>query len=682
MMSLDRKTLAHKPLRQTLIHFFTLGLTFGTLVFPTLSTAAVDTDQDGLSDDDEINLYHTNPNKADSDNDGLTDKQEVLFKRISGTHLNFTNLYGGKSSSMGKALSNAGDVDNDGYPDLIVGGHGKGTVKVISSRTNQVLYTFQDTVTSYSGYGRSVLGLGDVNQDNHSDFAIGDLKDKTHGSLTGAIEVRSGKNGGILYKITGKKQYSYMGNRIASAGDVNNDGITDIISGSAYRAVDKYNFAEVYSGADGSLLYTFKGTPTYDRFGISVAGVGDLNKDGHDDVIVGAYRDDTFGPDAGSATVFSGIDGSVIYKLNGKNSKDDNFGATVSAAGDINDDGYPDLMIGNIVLGESFYPSKQKYVQINSGKDGSVLKTIESDSTTGDLGGVISAAGDFDCDGSADIALASPETAIIGDTPADKKVYYKSRAGKVSIYSYKKDAFIAQFDILDKGYEGTRSKFGSALAIADFDADGCDDLIIGAPRTRYFRGNAYRTSISLLTLNPNKADSDNNGVIDGDQYPELKKDTENGNNTGNNGTDTDGDGLTDQEEITRYNTDPFNADSDGDGLTDGLEINLYSTNPNSIDSDNDGLTDGQEINQFSLNPLKADSNGNGVNDYFEVPEAHLNLNVRIEYLYENQKLKFALREKSETEYYVAEYTIDYLGNTVLINTSVKLKTDPSLILIQ
>lgn len=148
--------------------------------------------------------------------------------------------------------------------------------------------------------------------------------------------------------------------------------------------------------------------------------------------------------------------------------------------------------------------------------------------------------------------------------------------------------------------------------------------------------------------------------------------------------DSDKDGLTDEKELSIYHTDPFNSDSDGDGLTDGEEVNQYSTDPNNIDSDNDGLTDGQEINQYALDPLNKDSDGDGNNDFSDISEQQLLKNTSIKFLYWSKigatgtHLLHALREKSNTEYYVAEYTYDEAGNTILINSSIKLKTDPSL----
>lgn len=84
--------------------------------------------------------------------------------------------------------------------------------------------------------------------------------------------------------------------------------------------------------------------------------------------------------------------------------------------------------------------------------------------------------------------------------------------------------------------------------------------------------------------------------------------------------DSDGDGLTDWEEIHIYGTDPYNPDTDGDGLTDWEEIYVYGTDPLNPDTDFDGLTDGAEILVFGTDPLNPDTDGGGVRDGHEVIE--------------------------------------------------------------
>ncbi|MCB0974708.1 MAG: DUF11 domain-containing protein [Actinobacteria bacterium] len=133
----------------------------------------------------------------------------------------------------------------------------------------------------------------------------------------------------------------------------------------------------------------------------------------------------------------------------------------------------------------------------------------------------------------------------------------------------------------------------SAACTDDTDGDGLTDYIEG-----------------VLGTNPNDADTDNDGLTDGDEV------LVHGTNPTN--PDTDGDGLTDGQEVNTTGTDPTLADTDGDGLTDGQELNLTDTDPLDPDTDGDGLTDGEEVLVHHTDPNDVDTDGDGVNDGDEV----------------------------------------------------------------
>jgi len=88
----------------------------------------------------------------------------------------------------------------------------------------------------------------------------------------------------------------------------------------------------------------------------------------------------------------------------------------------------------------------------------------------------------------------------------------------------------------------------------------------------------------------------------------------------NFGIDEDNDGLTHDQEIDIYGTNPNDADHDDDGLADGVEVNTYGTNPLNPDTDGDGLTDGVEVNTYGTNPSNADTDGDGYSDGDEISE--------------------------------------------------------------
>jgi hypothetical protein len=136
-----------------------------------------------------------------------------------------------------------------------------------------------------------------------------------------------------------------FGSSVSDAGDVNGDGVDDLIVGAPGNGGFNPGNVQVFSGVDGSVLYNFDGDSGSDRFGVSVSGAGDVNGDGFDDLIVGAVLDNDNGFQSGSARVFSGSDGSVLYNLDGDSARD-GFGGSVSGLGDVNGDGVADFIVG------------------------------------------------------------------------------------------------------------------------------------------------------------------------------------------------------------------------------------------------------------------------------------------------------------------------------------------------
>ena len=137
-------------------------------------------------------------------------------------------------------------------------------------------------------------------------------------------------------------------------------------------------------------------------------------------------------------------------------------------------------------------------------------------------------------------------------------------------------------------------------------SDKINNLIVGSPKDGWFSVGLGLT----VTGKSGKTDTDRDGLWDEDEEDIYGTDPEN--------PDTDGDGLKDGEEVKSYNTDPKNPDSDGDGLTDGDEVKKYLTKPNNPDTDGDGLRDGAEVTSYGTNPLLQDTDGDGLGDGQEV----------------------------------------------------------------
>ena len=130
--------------------------------------------------------------------------------------------------------------------------------------------------------------------------------------------------------------------------------------------------ARVLSGSDGSVLYNFDSDIAGDEFGTSVSGAGDVNGDGTPDLIAGAPRVRINGSDIGRARVLLGIDGSVLYNFDGEE-----FGGSVSGAGDVNGDGRADLIVGAARASNGAGRAR-----VLSGFDGSVLYNFDGDGSS------------------------------------------------------------------------------------------------------------------------------------------------------------------------------------------------------------------------------------------------------------------------------------------------------------
>jgi hypothetical protein len=335
--------------------------------------------------------------------------------------------------NFGRSVSGAGDVNNDGFDDLIVGaiyddnnGADSGSARVFSGATGAIFYTFLGD-SAGDTFGQSVSGAGDVNNDGFADFIVAAPFDANNGSNSGSARVFSGATGAILYTFNGDSADDNFGTSVSGAGDVNNDGFADLIVGAFAddnNGTDSGS-ARVFSGATGAILYTFNGDSTGDNFGISVSGAGDVNNDGRADLIVGANLDDNNAADSGSARVFSGSTGVILSTFNG-DSANDRFGCSVSGAGDVNNDGFDDLIVG--AFADDNNGSNSGSARVFSGATGAILSTFNGDSAEDQFGISVSGAGDVNNDGFDDLIVGAFEDDNNGTSSGSATLLYRSAA--------------------------------------------------------------------------------------------------------------------------------------------------------------------------------------------------------------------------------------------------------------
>ena len=364
-----------------------------------------------------------------------------------GFTINGINAYDG----LGRSVSSAGDVNGDGFDDIIIGATGAdpngnnsvGQSYVVFGTSGGFAASFDRSSldgsngftingidgSDFSGY--SVSSAGDVNGDGFDDIIIGATgADPNGNSGAGESYVVFGQSGGFAasfdlsaldgsngFTINGIETLDFSGNSVSSAGDINGDGFDDIIIGAddadpngnrdagesyvVFGASGGFAASLDLSSLDGSNGFTISGIDAFDVLGRSVSSAGDINGDGFDDIIIGAPGGDSngnsgagesyvvFGTSGGFAASLdlSALDGSNGFILNGID-RSDQSGYSVSSAGDINGDGFDDIIIGAIYAAPNGnYGAGESYVVF--GQSGGFTASFDLSSLDGSNGFVL-----------------------------------------------------------------------------------------------------------------------------------------------------------------------------------------------------------------------------------------------------------------------------------------------------
>jgi len=323
--------------------------------------------------------------------------QELIWKQYGTTYF----------GEFGTSLDVVGDVDGDGVPELVAGAPLDSTVAtqagfacLISGKDGSTVYSYYGGSTN-EFFGNTVAGVGDVDGDGVPDFAVGAPLVTRTLTAQGEITVYSGSTGAVIDSVDGSAAGDALGRGLANVGDVNGDQISDFAVN-----VEASKSALILSGADGSLIWTLTAPKSSVYFGFSLGGGGDVDGDGVPDVIVGDIGS-SFLTLGGAACVFSGATGALLHQI-GSTRRYADFGKGVSIVGDVDADGFADFLVGaprddRVVTGGGF-------AALYSGKDGSVMRTYTSDDVNLGwlLGYATRGAGDVNGDGVVDYMIGAP----------------------------------------------------------------------------------------------------------------------------------------------------------------------------------------------------------------------------------------------------------------------------------
>lgn len=440
------------------------------------------------------------PGRGDSAS-GTTDSEDTNPELPPGGTVVFEGV---SSGSAGESVAGAGDVDGDGYDDVLIGAGNDldnpdgaaflvlGSEAPVSMPLSSADATFT-AETAEQWAGSDVAGVGDVDGDGFDDMLVGAALDAEEVGaaylILGGPGLASIGLGSADVKFTGAATGSWFGAGVSGAGDVNADGHADLLI-SAWGYYNPYagqtrKTAGSYLFLGGSLPGAISGADAYGSYPSSgfeadAAGVGDVNADGFDDFLAGVAAQEVAYLILGGTSPAAAVADVDVRYSNGVSDLVQ-FGDAVSGAGDANGDGYADMLIEAPYSGD--YGGRGAVVLILGGAAPVDMDATEAAAEYTGSGGEdlfsIAPAGDRDLDGFDDMLVGAGSDG----TGHCQGVAYVFRGSAAPVSAVTSDVGLMYVG------NGSDEAFGSSVALAgDADADGYPDLLIGAASRR---GKAY-----------------------------------------------------------------------------------------------------------------------------------------------------------------------------------------------
>ena len=320
---------------------------------------------------------------------------------------------------------------------------------------------------AYDGLGHCIRAIGDVDADGVTDLVVA-AHSPSGGSGTWYVFVLSGRDGHELFRHTGYS-VEFFGASVSGVGDVDRDGTPDYAIG-----VTNYNYGRVHvhSGKTGALLFTVDGDSQGYAMGADIASLGDVNGDGYADFLAAAPQ--TASGPYGRVHVISGKLKAILYSVSGAIGSGPSSYVPmgmIRSVGDVNGDGVPDFGVSDMSSSNGTTNGIGK-VRIHSGINGAVLRTFSNPAVvanTGAFGCAFARVGDVDNDGTRDWLVTSPRESIPGVGLGTARVY-SGATGLVLRTHYGAVPLAAPTE-----WYGYR-----AANVGDLDLDGVDDYALSS----------------------------------------------------------------------------------------------------------------------------------------------------------------------------------------------------------